>query len=114
MDVFEIPPRELFRLSHMIPSFKLTGEEREGVQKGSFDLDPASLPNKVLETANTEDFRDQIGNARCNGFCSRSSVKVKPEMVCEAGTLMHQPDTKGTILLSEDDCDSITGDGSIN
>lgn len=58
MDVFEIPPRELFRLSHMIPLFKLTGEEREGVQKGSFDLDPASLPNKVLETANTEDFRD--------------------------------------------------------
>ncbi|KAG5240877.1 DNAJ heat shock N-terminal domain-containing protein [Salix suchowensis] len=56
MDVFEIPPDELFRFSHMIPSFKLTGDEREAVPKGSLELDPASLPTKVLETANPEDF----------------------------------------------------------
>ncbi|KAJ6430479.1 hypothetical protein OIU84_021808 [Salix udensis] len=56
MDVFEIPPGELFRFSHMIPSFKLTGDEREAVPKGSLELDPASLPKKVVETANPEDF----------------------------------------------------------
>ncbi|CAK7332885.1 unnamed protein product [Dovyalis caffra] len=113
MDAFEIPPGEMFRFSHMIPSFKLTGEEREGVPMGSFELDPASLPKKIIESANPEDYREEVGNAHCHGSCSRSSDKAKPEVVCEAGTSMHQPDTKGTSLLSEDDCDSIMEDCSV-
>ncbi|XP_061975729.1 uncharacterized protein LOC133697277 [Populus nigra] len=112
MDVFEIPPAELFRFSHMIPSFKLTGNEREGVPRGSFELDPASLPKTILETANPEDLREEVGNAHCDGSCSRSSDKAKPEVVCESGTSMHQPDTKGTCLLSEDNCGSIMEDCS--
>lgn len=39
-----IPPNELYRFSHRVPSFQMTGEEREGVPKGSFELDPAALP----------------------------------------------------------------------
>jgi curved DNA-binding protein CbpA len=112
MDVFEIPPAELFRFSHMIPSFKLTGNEREGVPRGSFELDPASLPKTILETANPEDLREEVGNAHCDGSCSRSSDKAKPEEVCESGTSMHQPDTKGTSLLSKDNCGSIMEDCS--
>lgn len=46
---FLIPPTELLRFSHRIPSFKMTGTEREGVPKGSFELDPASLPIKFDE-----------------------------------------------------------------
>ncbi|KAI5675946.1 hypothetical protein M9H77_06896 [Catharanthus roseus] len=42
---FVIPPNELFRFSHKIPYFKMTGTEREGVPEGSFELDPASLPS---------------------------------------------------------------------
>ncbi|XP_011009900.1 PREDICTED: uncharacterized protein LOC105114890 [Populus euphratica] len=112
MDVFEIPPAELFRFSHMIPSFKLTGNEREGVPRGSFELDPASLPKTILEIANPEDLREEVGNAHCDGSCSRSSDKAKPEVICESGTSMHQPDTKGTSLLSEDNCGSIMEDCS--
>ncbi|KAJ6889904.1 DNAJ heat shock N-terminal domain-containing protein [Populus alba x Populus x berolinensis] len=112
MDVYEIPPAELFRFSHMIPSFKLTGNEREGVPRGSFELDPASLPKTILETANPEDLREEVGNAHCDGSCSRSSDKAKPEVVCESGTSMHQPDTKGTSLLSEDNCGRIMEDCS--
>ncbi|XP_054807848.1 uncharacterized protein LOC129310047 [Prosopis cineraria] len=44
MDSFQIPSAELFRFSHRIPSFKMTGQERVGVPKGTFELDPASLP----------------------------------------------------------------------
>ncbi|XP_062084612.1 uncharacterized protein LOC133790833 [Humulus lupulus] len=40
----QIPPNELYRFSHRIPSFKMTGEEREGVPKGSYEFDPAALP----------------------------------------------------------------------
>ncbi|XP_062004256.1 uncharacterized protein LOC133721612 isoform X1 [Rosa rugosa] len=44
-----IPPNELYRFSHRIPSFKMTGNERDDVPKGSFELDPASLPTNLDE-----------------------------------------------------------------
>ncbi|KAK4339574.1 hypothetical protein RND71_041036 [Anisodus tanguticus] len=41
---FFIKPKELYKFSHQIPSFKMTGTEGEGVPVRSFELDPASLP----------------------------------------------------------------------
>ncbi|KAI3443613.1 hypothetical protein Pfo_000278 [Paulownia fortunei] len=41
---FLIGPNELYKFSHRVPCFKMTGSEREGVPLGSFELDPASLP----------------------------------------------------------------------
>ncbi|KZV29654.1 hypothetical protein F511_00932 [Dorcoceras hygrometricum] len=41
---FFVGPRELYRFSHRIPCFKMTGHETAGVPEGSFELDPASLP----------------------------------------------------------------------
>ncbi|KAI3447161.1 hypothetical protein Pfo_003826 [Paulownia fortunei] len=43
-DFFRIGPNELYKFSHSIPCFKMTGTERGGVPVGSFELDPASLP----------------------------------------------------------------------
>ncbi|KAM5588874.1 hypothetical protein ABKV19_007036 [Rosa sericea] len=45
---FQVPPDELYRFSHRIPSFKMTGHEGYGVPSGSFELDPASLPSSIL------------------------------------------------------------------
>ncbi|MQL73778.1 hypothetical protein Taro_006132 [Colocasia esculenta] len=39
-----IPHGELLRFSHMVPSYRLTGKEREGIPEGMFELDCASLP----------------------------------------------------------------------
>ncbi|KGN66129.1 uncharacterized protein LOC101213491 [Cucumis sativus] len=44
---FKIPPNELYRFSHQIPSVRMTGKERKGVPKGSFELDPAALPPNI-------------------------------------------------------------------
>lgn len=41
---FWVGPNELYKFSHCVPSFRMTGNEREGVPIGSFELDPASLP----------------------------------------------------------------------
>ncbi|XP_055820237.1 uncharacterized protein LOC129889110 [Solanum dulcamara] len=41
---FLVKPNELYKFSHQIPSFRMTGTEKEGVPVGSFELDPASLP----------------------------------------------------------------------
>ncbi|XP_020205050.1 LOW QUALITY PROTEIN: meiotically up-regulated gene 184 protein-like [Cajanus cajan] len=44
VNMFYVLPNELYRFSHRIPSYKMTGNEREGVPIGSFELDPAALP----------------------------------------------------------------------
>ncbi|KAG8376172.1 hypothetical protein BUALT_Bualt09G0035600 [Buddleja alternifolia] len=41
---FLIGPNELYKFSHCVPCFKMSGLEKEGVPLGSFELDPASLP----------------------------------------------------------------------
>ncbi|KAL1209075.1 Chaperone protein dnaJ 49 [Cardamine amara subsp. amara] len=55
-DIFQIPPHELLRFSHRIPSTKLngkerdlSGKERDGVPVGSYELDTAALPQKIEE-----------------------------------------------------------------
>ncbi|KAI3869615.1 hypothetical protein MKW92_036355, partial [Papaver armeniacum] len=49
VDIIQIPPDELLRFSHMVPSFRTTGTEREDVPEGYFELDPASLPTSIFE-----------------------------------------------------------------
>lgn len=49
-----IPAKELFRFSHRIPSFQMTGKEGPNVPKGSFELDPASLPANLSEVVESE------------------------------------------------------------
>lgn len=44
-----IPPHELYRFSHMVPCYRTTGKERDGVPEGSFELDPASLPGDLVK-----------------------------------------------------------------
>ncbi|GFY91992.1 heat shock protein DnaJ with tetratricopeptide repeat-containing protein [Actinidia rufa] len=53
--VMEIPLVELARFSHQIPSFKLT-EEKNGLLRGCWELDPAAIPVPVK----------QLKNAGCN------------------------------------------------
>ncbi|KAL4567772.1 hypothetical protein LXL04_023365 [Taraxacum kok-saghyz] len=44
-----IPGSDKYRFSHMVPCFRMSGEEREGVPKGSYELDPAGLPASAFE-----------------------------------------------------------------
>lgn len=39
-----IPTSEILRFSHSVPMYRTTGNERDGVPEGAFELDPASLP----------------------------------------------------------------------
>ncbi|OIW13837.1 hypothetical protein TanjilG_31726 [Lupinus angustifolius] len=54
---FCVHPNELYRFSHRVPSYKMTGNEREGVPKGSFELDPAALPSNLFEVGDSGDVR---------------------------------------------------------
>ncbi|RHN80717.1 putative DnaJ domain-containing protein [Medicago truncatula] len=46
---FSIPPNQTYRFSHQIPSFRMSGDEREGVPRGCFEFDPAALPTEIFE-----------------------------------------------------------------
>ncbi|XP_004229298.1 uncharacterized protein [Solanum lycopersicum] len=57
---FVVPAKEMLRFSHRVPSFKMTGMERNDVPEGSFELDPASLPtDQVGISASSLDERER-------------------------------------------------------
>ncbi|KAL2545030.1 DNAJ heat shock N-terminal domain-containing protein [Forsythia ovata] len=68
-----IPAKELFRFSHRIPSFQMTGKEGPNVPKGSFELDPASLP------VNLSGFVDSEPTAACSKFSADVELKANFE-----------------------------------
>ncbi|XP_039017786.1 uncharacterized protein LOC120148848 [Hibiscus syriacus] len=72
---FLIPPNELFKFSHKVPSFVLTGEERQGVPKGSFELDTASLPEEIVVT---KDLKVNGDSRHLNSSYSSASEILKP------------------------------------
>ncbi|KAG6522879.1 uncharacterized protein LOC122053272 [Zingiber officinale] len=47
---FVIPIDETLKFSHKIPSYRLTGKEKEGIPQGCLELDPASLPLNFSNT----------------------------------------------------------------
>ncbi|KAM7463035.1 hypothetical protein LguiA_031156 [Lonicera macranthoides] len=67
-DLILIPAKDIFRFSHRVPSFKMTGEERADVPKGSFELDPAALPTNL---AIPEIVKPEYGRVHPNGGSSR-------------------------------------------
>ncbi|KAA8545027.1 hypothetical protein F0562_019756 [Nyssa sinensis] len=84
---FLIPSNQLLRFSHRIPSFRMTGMEREGVPEGSFELDPASLPSNLDEfyCHGDEKMETESMDAKVNSSCLKSPDKtVKPMMGSES------------------------------
>ncbi|KAM7476959.1 hypothetical protein LguiB_024202 [Lonicera macranthoides] len=95
---FLIKSGELFRFSHRIPSFKMTGTEREGVPIGSFELDPASLPpdlnafcqpNEVkMETGNMD---HKVNGESMTGIEKMNTPKKKADFQRESFELRRSP-----------------------
>uniref|UniRef100_A0A5B7AMK9 J domain-containing protein n=1 Tax=Davidia involucrata TaxID=16924 RepID=A0A5B7AMK9_DAVIN len=48
-EVRRIPKEELFRFSHHVPSYLLTGQEAPNAPKGCRELDPAATPLELLQ-----------------------------------------------------------------
>ncbi|KAJ6824131.1 uncharacterized protein M6B38_127375 [Iris pallida] len=58
-EIRRIPREEMFRFSHQVPSYLLTGEEAHTAPKGCRELDPAAVPSEFLQVI-TEFKEDQV------------------------------------------------------
>lgn len=48
--VKKIPKEEMFRFSHQVPKYLLTGKEAFNSPKGYLELDPAATPLDLIQT----------------------------------------------------------------
>ncbi|GAU11575.1 hypothetical protein TSUD_345660 [Trifolium subterraneum] len=79
--LFCIPSKELYRFSHRVPSFTMTGNERKDVPRGSFELDPAGLPMSVtqVEVGDPSDVKMKDGKLNNVVSSRQESSKRKVE-----------------------------------
>ncbi|KAG9156511.1 hypothetical protein Leryth_006507 [Lithospermum erythrorhizon] len=61
-----IQKEELFRFSHRVPSYTLTGEEAQNAPKGYMELDPAAMPMELLKVIHEDNVVQEDGNSDSN------------------------------------------------
>ncbi|KAJ9163903.1 hypothetical protein P3X46_023525 [Hevea brasiliensis] len=89
-----IPREELFRLSHQVPSYLLTGQEGLNAPRGCLELDPASMPLellKVLPEVQDEEMEENAEKARDPFGDMKTS---KEEKLVEDGEMKEKEVTK--------------------
>lgn len=73
-----IGTEEMGRFSHRVPSFRMTGDEKNGVPAKSFELDPAAVPSFMLreEAVETETQSEDFDDDDVVEVGSRKDVPV--------------------------------------
>ncbi|KAK9278247.1 hypothetical protein L1049_027810 [Liquidambar formosana] len=77
-EVRTIPREELFRFSHQVPSYLLTGQEAQNAPKGCRELDPAATPLELLQViteVKEEEMVDAAENVKEDQFGSVKNAK---------------------------------------
>lgn len=79
-----IQMKDILRFSHNIPSYRLKGDEREGIPKGSLELDCASIPldfTDMFPSSSVESVVARAGDLKnvSNGFPTCATNKSGPE-----------------------------------
>lgn len=77
--VRRIPRQEMFRFSHQVPNYLLTGLEAQNAPKGCLELDPAATPFELLQVVADAGVATMGANVRKAGeemFQNISKIKV--------------------------------------
>lgn len=72
-----IPREEMFRFSHQVPSFLLTGQESRAAPKGCWELDPAATPVELLQV--TKEATEELKNENTEKKVATDSVSDMKE-----------------------------------
>lgn len=76
IESFLIPPKHIFRFSHKVPSFRMSGEEGKDIPRGSFELDPASLPASLVGIGVSQNLDMDARRMHRNSSCSGSHEDI--------------------------------------
>ncbi|KAF6135907.1 hypothetical protein GIB67_006799 [Kingdonia uniflora] len=86
---FQVPPNELFRFSHRVPSFRTTGSEMNCncAPQGYFELDPASLRD-IHELDNSKDVKVNCSSSDSiiHGFVANSPTRGRTDTNVESSS----------------------------
>ncbi|KAL7183642.1 hypothetical protein ACSBR2_025933 [Camellia fascicularis] len=99
--VRRIPKEEMFRFSHQVPNYLLTGQEAQNAPKGCQELDPAASPLELLQ-AITEAKDGKAGKEmlqsgpeiRVDEFVT-NTTQAKEEQMVESGEETKEGETVG-------------------
>ncbi|PHT28064.1 hypothetical protein CQW23_32341 [Capsicum baccatum] len=83
--LLRIPREEMFRFSHQVPSYLLTGQEAPNAPPGCWELDPAALPSelvRVMTDAEIEAHEKVSDTLNLERTCGESKEKEKSDVVC--------------------------------
>ncbi|KAK1390513.1 DnaJ subfamily B member like [Heracleum sosnowskyi] len=110
VDVFEIAPKELYRFSHRVPSFRMNGDERIDIPEGSFELDPACLPINLREIDPPATENIKFEKVHPPGSCSKfttNSVKPNPKFHMDVSKSQeeHKNQSNPRVEISSDEED---------
>ncbi|KAK4362604.1 hypothetical protein RND71_017845 [Anisodus tanguticus] len=76
--VHHVPREEMFRFSHQVPSYLLTGQEAPNAPTGCWELDPAALPLELLRVMTDAGIEAQ-GKAADTSVSERTCGESKKE-----------------------------------
>ncbi|GLU23591.1 hypothetical protein SLE2022_395840 [Rubroshorea leprosula] len=85
-----IPREQLFRLSHQVPSYLLTGQEGPNAPKDCLELDPAATPLELLEVLTEAQVKEMVVTTNLERSEERERMeigkplKLKPDIIPES------------------------------
>lgn len=85
-EIRRIPREEMFRFSHQVPSYMLTGQEAPNAPKGCLELDPAATPLdllQVIEDVKAEDIEENDEGETSHTKTSGAERTVEPVLSAE-------------------------------
>ncbi|XP_026416870.1 uncharacterized protein LOC113312320 [Papaver somniferum] len=94
MASFRIPPKELLRFSHRVPSYKMIGKEGEDIPKVSFELDPASVSGTIERTSNPGNLEARV---EANVAKVTVSSKAPAEEILHKQKKRNKPEERNTM-----------------
>ncbi|XP_074327292.1 uncharacterized protein LOC141665209 [Apium graveolens] len=108
VNIFKIEPKELFRFSHRIPSFRINGKD---IPKGSFELDPTCLPTNLeeIDLLASEEIKSNkmhpVGS--CSTFASKNHAEQRNNFADEKDQIL-QFDSNGNTFKNPGEKSCIT------
>ncbi|KAK7270780.1 hypothetical protein RJT34_26192 [Clitoria ternatea] len=96
-EIKTIPREEMFRFSHQVPSYCLTGQEAPNAPKGCRVLDPAATPSKLLQVIEVvkEECKADIEDSDIKETGDKMEKANSEEMVNDVGKLGEEKEGKG-------------------